>query len=323
MRAALLRLVCAVALTSVTHGAAPAQDYPARPVRFITDSGPGSAIDATMRIIVDSLSKVWGQQAVLINQPGAGGAIAARAAAQAAPDGYTFGMAAVSAFVAVPGAATNLPIQVPRDFTVIAYLGGAPIFLAATPRLGVTTLPELIALAKQRPGELAYGASGAGRLTHLTGEMLQARAGIKLLMVPYSGGTPQALHDVMGGRIPLVFEAYSGLAGAIDAGTLRPIAVASPKRVAGFPNLATVAETLPSFEAVGWQALVAPVGTPDAIVQKVNRDVIKALSDPDARGRLARLGRDERPLSSAETLAFIHREQQQWAPILQQLGAAR
>jgi tripartite-type tricarboxylate transporter receptor subunit TctC len=300
-----------------------AQDYPSRPVRFITDSGPGSAIDATMRIIVDSISKVWGQQAVLINQPGAGGAMAARAAAQAAPDGYTFGMPAVSAFIAVPGGASNLPIQVPKDFVVVAYLGGAPIFLTAAPRLGISTLPELIALAKQKPGELAYGASGAGRLTHLTGEMLQARAGIKLQMIPYSGGTPQALHDVMGGRIPLVFEAYSGVAGAIDAGTLRPIAVASPARVAGFPDLATVAETLPSFEAVGWQALVAPLGTPDAIVQKVNRDVIKALSDPDARARLAKLGRDERPMSPAETLAFIHREQQQWAPILQQLGAAR
>jgi tripartite-type tricarboxylate transporter receptor subunit TctC len=232
-------------------------------------------------------------------------------------------MAAVSAFIALPSGAANLPIQVPRDFTVISYLGGAPIFLTASPRLGIATLPELIALAKQRPGELAYGASGAGRLTHLTGEMLQARAGIKLLMVPYSGGTPQALHDVMGGRIPLVFEAYSGLAGAIDAGTLRPIAVASPKRVADFPNLATVAETLPGFEAVGWQALVAPIGTPDAIVQKVNRDVIKALSDPDARSRLAKLGRDERPMSPTETLAFIHREQQMWAPILQQIGGAR
>ncbi len=306
-------------------GIAPAQteDYPTRPVRIITDSAPGSAIDATLRIIADALSRVWGQQAVPINQPGAGGAIAARAAAAAAPDGYTLGMPAVSAFVALPGSATNLPIQVPRDFTVIGYLGGAPMFISAAPRLGVKTLPELIALAKQQPGELAYGTNGPGRLTHLTGELLQSRTGIKLLMVPYSGGTAQVLTDVMGGRIPLVIEAYSGIAGAIEAKTIVPLAVAAPKRLADLPDLPTVAETLPGFEAGGWQVLVAPVGTPDAIVQKVNRDLIKALSEPETRARLAKLGRDERPLSAAATLAFIQNEQRTWAPILQQIAATR
>jgi tripartite-type tricarboxylate transporter receptor subunit TctC len=264
---------------------------------------------------------VWGQQAVLINQPGAGGAIAARAAATAAPDGYTLSMPALSAFVAAPGAAANLPIEAPRDFAPIGYLGGAPMFITAAPRLGVKTLPELIALAKERPGELAYGTNGPGRLTHLTGELLQSRTGIKLLMVPYSGGTAQVLNDVMGGRIPLVFEAYSGIAGAIDAGTVRPLAVASLQRLADFPDLPTVAETIPGFEAGGWQVLGAPAGTPDTIVQKVNADLIKALSDPETRTRLARLGRDERPLSPAQTLAFIQGEQRKWAPIQQQIGA--
>lgn len=299
------------------------QDFPTRPVRIITDSAPGSAIDATLRIIADALSRVWGQQAVPINQPGAGGAIAARAAAQAAPDGYTLSMPAVSAFVAAAGAATPLPIQVPRDFAVIGYLGGAPMFITAAPRLGVKTLSELIEYARQRPGKLAYGTNGPGRLTHLTGELLQNRTGIKLLMIPYSGGTAQALNDVMGGRIPLVIEAYSGVAGAIENGTVRPLAVASPKRVADFPDLPTVAETIPGFEAGGWQVLVAPAGTPSAIVQKINRDLIKALADPDARARLTRLGRDERPMSPAETLAFVQAEQGKWAPILQQIAGAR
>jgi tripartite-type tricarboxylate transporter receptor subunit TctC len=302
---------------------AQAQDFPTRPVRIITDSAPGSAIDATLRIIADSLSRVWGQQAVPINQPGAGGAIAARAAAQAAPDGYTLAMPALSAFVAAAGAAAPLPIQVPRDFTVVGYLGGAPMFITAAPRIGVKTLPELIEYAKQRPGELAYGTNGPGRLTHLTGELLQKHAGIKLLMIPYSGGTAQALNDVMGGRIPLVIEAYSGVAGAIENKTVVPLAVASPTRVADFPNLPTVAENFPGFEAGGWQVLVAPVGTPDAIVQKINRDLIKALADPEARSRLTRLGRDERPMSPAETLAFVQAEQSKWAPILQEIAAAR
>jgi tripartite-type tricarboxylate transporter receptor subunit TctC len=304
-------------------GAAKAQDYPSHPVRLITDSAAGSAIDVPMRIIADGLSRVWGQQAVVINQPGAGGAIAARAAASAVPDGYTLGMPAVSAFVALPGDADNLPIQVPRDFTVVGSLGGAAMFMTAASWLGVKTLPELIALAKQRPGELAYGTNGRGRLTNLVGELLQSRAGIKLLMVPYSGGTAQVLNDMMGKRIALVFDSYSGIAGAIAAGNAVPLAVASTKRLAIFPNLPTVAETLPGYEAGGWQVLVAPVGTPDAIVRKANADLNKALADPDVQQRLAKLGRTDTPMSPEETLAFIHKEQAQWAPILAQIGPVK
>jgi tripartite-type tricarboxylate transporter receptor subunit TctC len=310
-------------LTLVAAAPVPAQDYPTRPVRLITDSGPGSAVDSTNRIIADGLTRALGQQALVINQPGAGGAVAVRAAAQAAPDGYTLVIMSLSAFVAAPGAASGLPIQVPRDFVAVGYMGGAPMFITAAPRLGAKTLPELIEIARQRPGELAYGTNGPGRLTHLTGELLQSRTGIKLLMVPYSGGTAQVLNDVMGGRIPIAIYAYSGLAGAIDNGTVRPLAVASPKRVPHFPDLPTVAETLAGFEAGGWQVLLAPVGTPEPIVQKLNRGLIAALGDAETRSRLARLGRDERPLTPAETLAFIQGEQQKWGPIVQQVAAAR
>ena len=169
-----------------------AQDYPTRPVKIITNSGPGSAIDVTLRIIADRLTQVWSQQVLAVNQSGGGGAIAARLASSAAPDGYTLFIPALSAFVALPGTAANLPIEVPRDFAPIGYLGGAPMFITAAPSLGVATLAELIELAKRRPGELAYGTNGPGRLTHLTGELLQRRTEIKLLMVPYSGGTPKS-----------------------------------------------------------------------------------------------------------------------------------
>ncbi len=298
-------------------------DYPNHPVRMITNSAPGSAIDVPMRIIADGLSRMWGQQAVIINQPGAGGALAARAATTAIPDGYTFGMPAVSAFVALPGDADNLPIQVPRDFVPVGSLGGAALFITAASWLGVKTLPELIALAKKRPGELAYGTNGRGRLTHLVGELLQSRADIKLLMVPYSGGTAQVLNDMMGKRIALVFDSYSGIAGAVQAGNAIPLAVAAKERLSIFPDLPTVAETLPGYEAGGWQVLVAPPGTPDAIVKKANADLNKALNNPDVRGRLAKLGRTDTPMSPAETLAFIQSEQAKWAPILQQIGAAQ
>jgi tripartite-type tricarboxylate transporter receptor subunit TctC len=313
----------ALSICGFAAQSAQAQDYPTRPVRLISDSAPGSAIDVNMRIIADGLSRVLGQQAVVINQPGAGGAIAARAAAAATPDGYTLFMPAISSFVTLPGIADNLPLQVPRDFTPIASLGGAPLFITAARWVGVKTLPELIALAKKRPGELAYGTNGPGRLTHLTGELLQRQAGIKLLMVPYSRGTAQVLNDMMGGRIALAFDSYSGIAGAIEAGNVQALAVAAAKRMAVFPDLPAAAETLPGFEAVGWQFLVAPAGTPDAIVSKLNADVIATLNDPKIRARLARLGRDDRPMSPAETLAFIQSEQRKWAPILAQIPVTR
>jgi tripartite-type tricarboxylate transporter receptor subunit TctC len=320
------RWICAVslaALVSANFGVARAQDYPSHPVKLISDSAPGSAIDITMRIIADGLSHTLGQQAVLVNQPGAGGAIAVHAASTAAPDGYTLGMMALSDFITLPGTADNLPIQLPRDFIAVGSLGGAPLFITAAPWLQVKTLPEFIAVAKKRPGELAYGTNGPGRLTHLTGELLQDRAGIKLLMVPYSGGTPQVLNDMMGKRIALTLDSYSGIAGAIEAGNAIPLAVAAPQRMALRPDLPTVAETLPGYESEGWQILVAPVGTPDAIVQKINAALVKAMSDPEVAKRLERIGRDHPPMSPAQTLAFVQHEQAKWAPILAHIDITR
>jgi tripartite-type tricarboxylate transporter receptor subunit TctC len=298
-----------------------AQDFPTRPVKIITDSAPGSAVDVILRVIADRLTQIWGQQVLPVNQPGAGGSIAVRLAASSPPDGYTLFIPALSTFVAPPGAAANLPIEIPRDFAPVGFLGGAPMFISAAPWLGVSTLPELIALAKRRPGELIYGTNGRGRLTHLTGELFASRAGIKLLMVPYSGGTAQVLSDVLGGRVPLVIEAYSGVAGAIEAGTIKPLAVASPERMPDFPNLPTVAETLPGFAASGWQVMVAPAGTPEPLVRRISDDLAKALTDPAVNKRLIGLGRFNRPMSPAEVAAFIHGEQRMWKPILEQTGS--
>jgi len=312
---------CCLALAViVTAATAQAQDFPNRPVKIITDSAPGSAVDVILRVIADRLTAIWGQQVLPVNQPGAGGSIAVRLAASSAPDGYTLFIPALSTFVAPPGAAANLPIEVPRDFAPVGFLGGAPMFISAAPWLGATTLPELVAIAKRRPGELVYGTNGRGRLTHLTGELFASRAGIKLLMLPYSGGTAQVLNDVLGGRVPLVIEAYSGIAGAIEAGTIKPLAVASPERMPDFPDLPTVAETLPGFVASGWQAMVAPAGTPAALVRKISDDLARALKDPAVNQRLVTFGRYNRPMSPTEVTAFIHGEQQTWKPILEQIG---
>src|SRR5262245_29502044 len=224
-------LVCLLGVAAAATSEARAQaDYPNRPVKLISDSSPGSAVDVGLRIIADGLSQLWGQQVLVVNQPGAGGAISARVAAEAAPDGYTLYAPALSVFLAVPGKAPNLPLELPRDFTPIGFTADQPMAIGASPALGVATLPELIALAQKRPNELSYAVTGVGRLTHLTGELLQIRTGIKLQMVPYSGGS-QAVSDVISGRVPVIIEGYTGLAGAFQSGSLKALAIAAAERL--------------------------------------------------------------------------------------------
>jgi tripartite-type tricarboxylate transporter receptor subunit TctC len=162
-----------------------------------------------------------------------------------------------------------------------------------------------------------------GRLTHLTGELLQAKAGIKLLMVPYTGGPAHAFSDVLSGRVAFIIEGYSGIAGAIQSGSVNVIAVASARRLQEFPNLPTVAETIPGFQATGWQVLVAPLGTPDAIIGFVSQDLRKVVSDPELQKTIAQRGSYARAMSPAETTAFIQAQQQMWQPVLDKMPSKR
>jgi tripartite-type tricarboxylate transporter receptor subunit TctC len=294
--------------------------YPAKPVRIISDSAPGSAVDVSLRIVADGLGAQWNQQVLVVNHPGAGGAISATVASESPPDGYTLYAPALSVFLAVPGKAPNLPLMLPRDFLPIGYTAEQPMSVGVSPTLGVKTLPELIALAKQKPDQISYAVSGVGRLTHLTGELLQMRAGIKLQMVPYKGGSAQSLADIIAGRIPMVIEGYSGLAGAYQSGQLKAVAIASNKRLSDLPDLPTVAETLPGFAAAGWQVVVAPLGTPAPILSKVSDDLRKVLVKPEIKDKLAARGAYVRPMTPADVLAFVAGEQKQWKPVLDKLA---
>ena len=188
---------CAALVAIAAAGAAHAQgDYPNKAVRIVVDSAPGSATDVTLRVVAERLSRIWNQQVVALNHPGAGGSIAARVAAQSPNDGYTLSFAAASTFTALagaPGVPANLPIQVPRDFLPIGFVSQQPMFLAASPKSGINSIADLIAAAKKSPGDISYATTGVGRITHLTMELLQMRAGIKLQMIPYAGGPSQAL----------------------------------------------------------------------------------------------------------------------------------
>jgi tripartite-type tricarboxylate transporter receptor subunit TctC len=319
------RFVMIVAATLALCAPVRAQsDFPSKPVKLIVDSAPGSATDVINRLVSERLAQLWGQQVLTLNHPGAGGSLAVTVASQAQPDGTTFFVGNASVFMALkgaPGVAPNLPVELPRDFTPIGFIAQQPMFIAVAPQTGFTSLPELIEAAKKRPGALSYATTGRGRITHLTMELLQNRAGIELQMIPYAGGPTAAMADVTTGRVAIIIEAYSGLAGGLQSGSIKGIAVTSYDRLAEFKDLATVAETLPGFIAGGWNVLLAPVGTPQAIVEKVSADLTKVLGEPEIKNKLATLGAYVRPMSPAQVKAFVEEQQRTWRPIAQKVAS--
>jgi tripartite-type tricarboxylate transporter receptor subunit TctC len=226
----------------------------------------------------------------------------------------------LSTFVSLHPAAPNVPLHLPKDFLPIGFVAENPMFIAVAPSLGVKSLKELIAYAKQRPGEISYAATGIGRLTHLTGELLQHEAKIKLQLVPYNAGPAHAISDVATGRVGMIIEGYSGIAGAARSGSVKLIAVASAHRLADFPDVPTAAETIPEFVATGWGILVAPVGSPEAIVRKVSADLYKVVKNPELDRKLAKLGSYTHPMLADETLAFVHSQQNRWNPVLAEVA---
>ncbi len=315
---ALAVLIFAAAIS----GPAQADDFPNKPIRIISDSAPGSAVDVTFRRVMDRLGTKLGQQIVPVDQPGASGAIAAHAASESIADGYTLFAPAISLFISLPGKAENLPLMLPRDFLPVGSLIAQPMFICASVASGIKTLPDLIKRARQQPGKIAFATTGIGRITHLTGLLLQSNAGIQLQVVPYTGGPAAALTDVIGGRVPLIIEGYSGLAGAIQAHSLNVLAVASTHRLPDFPNLPTVAETLPGFAAGGWQGIVAPLGTPANAITKFNEALNEVLGEPDLAKQLALRGAYVDPMSPSEVNAFVNSQQAQWRPVLETFEAS-
>jgi tripartite-type tricarboxylate transporter receptor subunit TctC len=316
IRAAAL-LMLSIAATSGSP--AQAQDYPSRPVKIVTDGAAGSNIDVILRILCDRLSASLGQPVLTLNHPGGNGAIAARVASGSIADGYTLYNPALSAFVTPPGTAANLPLELPRDFAPIGLTIEAPLFIAVAPSLGVSTLSDLIALAKRRPHEISYATNGRGRLSHLIGELLQSRADIQLQMLPYLGGAAQALNDVMGGRVPIVIDGFLGVSAGVQAGALKLLAVSSERRLQEFADVPSVADTLPGFSATGWQVLVAPIGTPEPIISKINVVLNRVLDEAEIKSKLATFGNYVRPLSPTEVVSFVAAEQRMWAPVLKQI----
>ena len=298
-----------------------AAGYPDKPVTIISDAGPGASVDVATRVIADGLSKVWGQTVAVVNHPGANGSIAAHAASDAVGDGYTLYTPASSTFIAAAAAAPNLPVKLPRDFLPIGFLTDQPLFVAVNPATGITSLQQVIDRAKKDPGAISVAVSGVGRVTHLTSVLIQHRTGVTLLPVPYTGGPSAALADVFSGRVAMIIEGYSGIMGAVQARQVKLIATGAAKRLAEFPDLPTIGETIPDLVASGWIVMAAPLGTPKDIIAKVSADLTKVVSDPEIERKLAAMGNYTNVMTPDQVQAFIARQQEIWLPVVQEISA--
>lgn len=311
-------LVSLAATCFFAGSSALAQSYPTGPVKIITQIGAGNGADVALRIVADHLSKIWGQQVVVANQPGAGGLFAARAAAAAPPDGHTLFMAVASTFVALPEMQSNLPFNM-SDFVPIGFVGEVPMVVAVSPTLPANSLAELIALSRKQRGTLSAATTPRGDMPHLAAELFRLRSGADLTLVNYQTMS-LAMNDVISGRVA---AAVDGLGGPSARGQLKLLAIASRSRVASRPDVPTVAETVPGFVATGWWVLVAPPGTPASIVNKLSNDLRAVLARPDLNDRFEQLGTLTRAMSPQELSKFIRSERELWKPIIRQVGLAK
>jgi tripartite-type tricarboxylate transporter receptor subunit TctC len=295
-----------------------AQDFPSRPVKIIVQTAAGSSLDVVARLVAEPLSRMWGQQAIIINQAGAGGLIAARALASSPADGYTLFLAGGSVFVVLPQVQKDLSFDV-NEFVPIGFVADQPYTLLTSKALGVNSVPELVALSLRQPGGLDSVAGTRGGLQHMTVEWFRARSGAKLNMIHYPGAA-QASNDVIANRVPVMMQTIAPVAGVIAAGEVKLLAVASAARLPNYPDTPTIAETLPGFTSSGWSILVAPRGTPPPVVQKINADLRAVLSQPDIVKKIEELGNYTRSMNPQELADFVREERRIWDPIVKQVG---
>ncbi|HYC46475.1 MAG TPA: tripartite tricarboxylate transporter substrate binding protein [Burkholderiales bacterium] len=309
----------AIALLALAAGGALAQQYPDRPVRFIAGYPPGSASDNLARILAHKMTEVWGQQVIVDNRPGAAGNIAAETTAKAAPDGYTILLVATNHAI-VSSLYKKLPFHPINDFAPITHVSSAPAILVTHPSLPVKNVAEFVKLAKTKPGQLNYGSSGNGATPHLAMELLKSTVGIDLIHVPYKG-IPPAMTDLLAGQIQAMFSTMAPAMPLVRAARLRALAVTSPQRSPAAPDVPTMSETIPGFEATSWQGVLAPAGTPPAVVQKVNETILKIIKMPDVHQRLIDGGYIPAGTTSPAFAAFIKSEMVKWAKVVKAAGA--
>ena len=317
LRRASVLVVAACALVPALPAAA--QDYPARPVKIIVPFSPGGAVDGPTRIVAQKLSERLGQQVVVENKPGAGATLGAAEVAKANPDGYTLLLASQTNAIAA-SLYTKLAFDPVEDFAPIMLIGEEPGVLVVHPSFPAKTLAEFIAYVKANPGKVDYASSGNGSGQHLFAAMFASMAGFTMNHVPYKG-SGQATSDLLGGTVPVSIPGTAGMMGHIKAGKLRPLATTGTKRAEALPDLPTIGELVPGYSAYVWMGLLAPKGTPAAIVERLSRELRAVMALPDVKAYFASHNLEIVASSPAEFGKFFRDEKERWARVVKETGA--
>ncbi|MGZ5217268.1 MAG: tripartite tricarboxylate transporter substrate binding protein [Caldimonas sp.] len=295
-------------------GAAPAQSYPTRPIHFVVPFTPGSGTDIIARTVGDVMAKNMGQSIIVDNRPGAGGTIAAAAVAKGEADGYTV-LVHSSGHVLNPAIYPNLPYDTLKDLTGVTPLAALPNVMVVSPSRGWKSVADLVAAAKAKPGQLNYGSAGNGSATHMNAEKFKLQAGIDALHIPFKG-TPEALNDVMAGRIDWFFAPLSSALPLIRDGKLQALAVSTPMRAPTLPQVPTTVEAgVPGSEYTFWVAMIVSSQTPPALIRRLHDEAIKALASPEVKERLTQLGAEPMPMAPDAFNAYIRAEMDSAAKI--------
>jgi tripartite-type tricarboxylate transporter receptor subunit TctC len=314
IRARWLLAVCLAAASTALLAA-----WPDRPIKFIVPFPPGGATDVIARVVAQELSGPLGQQVIVENRAGATGNIGADAVAKAAPDGYTFLLGALTSHsINVTLQAGKLPYDLEKDFTAVSIAGVVPLVFVVNPTVPANNLKELIALAKAKPGYLTYASSGPGGPQHLAGELFKREAGVDMLHVPYKGSGP-AMTDLIGGQVLVMVETAPAAMPFIKSNKLRALAAASPQRIPGLEEVPTASEAgLPGFQVSSMFGLMAPAGTPKAIITKMNAEMVRVLALPAVKEKLLQQGVVAMPMSPEQSAKRIHDEIAMWAKVIKE-----
>jgi tripartite-type tricarboxylate transporter receptor subunit TctC len=315
MGAALLSAALAVAVSAA------AQDYPRRPITLIVPYAAGGGNDVMARVAAEKMSKALGQQIVIENRGGAGGSIATRQIARADPDGYTLGLGGTGTLAINPTLYGNVGYDPRKDFAPVGLIATSALIVLVHPAVPAKSIHDLIALAKREPGKLNYASAGSGSGIHLGTELFASMAGVQLTHIPYKGSGP-ALTDLLGGHVAIYFSSLPAAIGLVKEGKVRALGVTGPQRSVIFPDVPTVAESgLPGFEAVLHYGIVAPAGTPQPIIAKLNAVLRDAVASDDVKQRIASDGAEPLPSTPEEYAADIDREEIKWSAIVKKSGA--
>ena len=303
------------ALGATSFSAAAQAQWPTKAITYVVPFAVGGNTDTLARIIGQKLSPAIGQPVVVENKPGAGGNIGSDFVAKAKPDGYTILGGTISSHAINPSVYASMPYDAVKSFEPVLLIGSSPLVLCVGADTPYKTLQDLIAAAKAKPGTIAFASPGNGTSPHLAGELLKTTAHIDLTHVPYKGSGP-ALADVLGGSVPMMFDTMLVVGAQVKAGKLRPIAVASSKRLASLPNVPTMSEAgLPGFEVVSWQAIFAPAGTPKPIVQRLNAEIAKVINMPDVKAKLDELAVEPAAGPPEQLAEFQKAEIAKWSKV--------